>query len=53
MRVTLRTEKGWELAAQGDLDELLPEFSGAEKLNQNRVVTVNLWAFACAEKSDG
>ena len=50
MRVTLRTAKGWELDARGELDELIPEFSGAEKLKSNRVVTVNLWAFACAEK---
>lgn len=50
MRVILRTERGWELVAQGDLDQLLPEFTGAEKLKENRVVTVNLWAFACAEK---
>lgn len=50
MRVTLRTEMGWELEAQGDLDQSLPELTGAERLRRNRVITVNLWAFACAEK---
>lgn len=50
MRVTLRTEMGWELKAVGDLDSALPEFTGAEKLKRNRVITVNLWAFGCAEK---
>ncbi len=50
MRVTLRTGTGWELEAQGDLDQSRPEFTGAKQLMDNRVVTVNLWAFACAEK---
>lgn len=50
MRVTLRTEKGWELVAVGEVDQALPKFSGAPKLQNNRVLTVNLWAFACAEK---
>jgi hypothetical protein len=50
MRVTLRTQKGWELEALGDLNQVTPEFTGAENLKRNRVLTGNLWAFGCAEK---
>lgn len=50
MRATLTTERGWELVAHGDLDQGTPEFAGAEKLQSNLVVAVNLWAYACAEK---
>ncbi|WP_185746101.1 DUF726 domain-containing protein [Oryzihumus leptocrescens] len=50
MRVTLQTERGWRLEAEGEVDLALPEFKGAEKLLRNLVITVNLWAFACAEK---
>lgn len=50
MRVTLRTERGWLLEAVGDLDDVLPELSGSEKLKRNRVVSANLWAYGCAEK---
>jgi len=50
MVVTLRTPRGWQLQAEGDVDTLVPEFTGAEKLSTNKVVTVNLWAYACAEK---
>jgi hypothetical protein len=41
MRVTLRTEKGWKLEALGDLGQVLPELTGAEKLQRNQVVAVN------------
>jgi hypothetical protein len=50
MRVTLRTRLGWELVGAGDLDELVPTYTGAERLSGNKVVSVNLWAYACAEK---
>lgn len=50
MRVSLMTERGWKLAAEGDVDLAEPEFTGADQLQANQVVTVNLWAYACAEK---
>lgn len=50
MRANLTTERGWELVARGNLDQGIPEFEGAEKLQANLVVAVNLWAYACAEK---
>lgn len=50
MRVVLQTERGWSLAAQGDMKQSEPEFSGAERLRDNRVVATNLWAYACTEK---
>ena len=50
MRVTLRTEMGWELEAFGEIDQAVPDFTGAEKLQRNKVITVNLWAYGCAEK---
>lgn len=43
MRVTLRTERGWELVAEGDLDVLDPKYTGAERLADNKVISVNLW----------
>lgn len=50
MRVTLRTRLGWELAAEGALDAQRPTYAGAERLVGNKIVSVNLWAYACAEK---
>lgn len=50
MRVTLRTGRGWELGAEGDLDLQAPPLTGAERLAGNKVISVNLWAYACAEK---
>lgn len=50
MRVTLRTPHGWEVAAEGDLDSQIPSYAGAERLAGNKVLAVNLWAYACAEK---
>ena len=50
MRVTVRTERGWQLVAEGDVDQGIPLLAGAAKLRRNLVVSVNLWAFACAEK---
>lgn len=50
MRVTLRTRLGWELAAEGNLDEAKPTYTGAERLAGNKVIATNLWAYACAEK---
>lgn len=50
MRVTLRTDGGWELTAQGAIDESVPELTGEQRLRDNRVVEINLWAYACAEK---
>jgi hypothetical protein len=50
MRVTLRTKRGWELVAEGALDLREPRCTGAERLASNRVINLNLWAYACAEK---
>lgn len=50
MRVTLRTERGWELVAEGELDDQRPSYTGAERLAGNKIISVNLWAYACAEK---
>lgn len=50
LRVVLRTERGWTLEAVGDVDEQVPALQGAEKLERNDVVAVNLWAYGCAEK---
>lgn len=50
MRVTLRTARGWELVAEGDLDVHNPTYTGAERLSGNKIISVNLWAHACAEK---
>lgn len=40
----------WKLVVRGDIDQLSPVVTGAERLASNRVLTVNLWAYACAEK---
>lgn len=50
MRVTLRTGRGWQLVAEGALDEQRPSYAGAERLAGNKIISVNLWAYACAEK---
>lgn len=50
MRVMLRTERGWEMGAEGELDDQRPSYTGAERLAGNKIISVNLWAYACAEK---
>jgi hypothetical protein len=50
MLVTLRTDKGWELSAEGSLSDAVPKLTGREALKSNRVVATNLWAYACQEK---
>lgn len=50
MLVTLRTDKGWELTAEGELVGAPPVLSGRQALQDNLVVTTNLWAYAVQEK---
>lgn len=50
MQVILITDRGWTLRAQGTIDEALPTYDGERRLQDNKVLSVNLWAYACAEK---
>ena len=50
MTCELITSRGWQLRASGHLDEALPTLRGRRELKANRVITTNVWAFACQEK---